>query len=1097
MRKGKVPHERSLSSDLSEPSKLVGRERDLSEAPELRLFSDAHHQKMVDTPHPQFDTGTQSSPLTQTYTNKIFVYFRHLSRGSRAIRFWREWDSSVDTREEMLRVIREQFLPLSGTDIFVGMIDTTYESVTKVLGQMKRRAKAARVMFHYIGSSLFAPYEQKNSELLYFLRDSGGIGGMNMTSFCDLAGDHVTYVFDRDRSGALLPSIVEWVEQTKLTDHPATDFVAFFSCGANEVMPRSTSLPLDFFSACLTSPARVALIWHSRRYCNFPSGPLQPLSLFFVEEMSASPEGSEKVSSLLRDLEDVLIASVEAIAYKILDKSLFRLFFRSDKVLEKLSVSFILATRILRAFDVTPLSYPSLPPMSNSKDWQVFDLRLDATLCILQNKGTSIPRTLSIETFLENALQSVITRVTVSEDDSFPFELSLFPVILRRPSLYEKACDALSIYLDLSCENVVNALYFPICPALFQILTKGNPCKSLFFCLIKLLSYDIEVRKSIFEQFQKVHLIKVLGGCIADKEYYKLILILLTILLKDSPKYFSLLFPKQDHIEFALQHRANLDEKIWTLLFLSCCVHSLDQNMSDRVIAFLLEMLRKDENSIEVRMGIVHVFLNFIRQTAENSFSPLLSRNATASTIMEHKRIEKKVVSMSLDLRNSTSEVVRREILVLVSRFVANYRETVQNGVKELAQRVNEFLSQYQNDPCESIASMASDIHDSLYIGDAVAQTSHFADFYVATFHKPVRQLLTEPNTKLSDIIRPDLRPSVTKYKMLKSVSSSGNQLRKIRPSKIYRHKCGQITSNLHNLVTDNIVDMVFGDSTGMVHVKRWNDESHMKHSPFATGSRVTGIAHLKNNGSGLVISACENSNCYVFHETDMSKATSFSLSTCPGTVRLACDQWNYCLYSFARDEGDVFSVRDLARDKELRSMRPKTGKTVAIRCIERYHDYVAVCGDTFELYDLRASYVEPMIEVSELPARAFDMEIIDPTVPTFAVATHDSYVSFLDTRHPEGIRSYVNYFRSDDSATDTISFAMSARSSACALCHSEGIVFIDLLNGNREVLPQLQPAYSNIRCPRAQAMIFHEYDFTFAFVNDCQNIVTCSPWPD
>jgi hypothetical protein len=86
----------------------------------------------------------------------------------------------------------------------------------------------------------------------------------------DKVGDAGFVVLDRDNAGGLLDSF-------RANAAGKRSFVALFSCSSGEMMPRSSDWPPDLFTACLPTPAKVAVIWHSRNYYCFSTGPLHPL----------------------------------------------------------------------------------------------------------------------------------------------------------------------------------------------------------------------------------------------------------------------------------------------------------------------------------------------------------------------------------------------------------------------------------------------------------------------------------------------------------------------------------------------------------------------------------------------------------------------------------------------------------------------------------------------------------------------------------------------------------------------------------------------------------------------------------------------------
>lgn len=59
---------------------------------------------------------------------------------------------------------------------------------------------------------------------------------------------------------------------------------------------------------------------------------------------------------------------------------LFQKLFRQDLLVASLFRNFLLAERILRSYDCTPVSSPALPPTYQHPMWQAWDLALDLSL---------------------------------------------------------------------------------------------------------------------------------------------------------------------------------------------------------------------------------------------------------------------------------------------------------------------------------------------------------------------------------------------------------------------------------------------------------------------------------------------------------------------------------------------------------------------------------------------------------------------------------------------------------------------------------------------------------------------------------------------
>jgi regulatory associated protein of mTOR len=90
------------------------------------------------------------------------------------------------------------------------------------------------------------------------------------------------------------------------------------------------------------------------------------------------------------ELNWIFTAITDTIAWNTLPRDLFQKLFRQDLLVASLFRNFLLAERILRSYDCTPIASPALPPSFRHPMWSAWDLSLDVALSqlpdILQNK---------------------------------------------------------------------------------------------------------------------------------------------------------------------------------------------------------------------------------------------------------------------------------------------------------------------------------------------------------------------------------------------------------------------------------------------------------------------------------------------------------------------------------------------------------------------------------------------------------------------------------------------------------------------------------------------------------------------------------------
>jgi regulator-associated protein of mTOR len=159
----------------------------------------------------------------------------------------------------------------------------------------------------------------------------------------------------------------------------AREVVLLAACSANELLPCSPDLPADVFTACLTSPIKMALRWFCLR------SPLRYEAGLHPELADAIPGQQNNRKTPLGELNWIFTAITDTIAWNELPRHLFQRLFRQDLLVASLFRNYLLAERVMRAHNCTPLSSPALPPTAGHPMWAAWDMALEA--CLLQLPG--------------------------------------------------------------------------------------------------------------------------------------------------------------------------------------------------------------------------------------------------------------------------------------------------------------------------------------------------------------------------------------------------------------------------------------------------------------------------------------------------------------------------------------------------------------------------------------------------------------------------------------------------------------------------------------------------------------------------------------
>jgi regulator-associated protein of mTOR len=150
------------------------------------------------------------------------------------------------------------------------------------------------------------------------------------------------------------------------------DCILLAACSANQLLPTNPKWPVDIFTACLTTPVKVALRYSA-------DGMLCGIDYDMIDKM---PGKLTDRKTPLGELNWIFTAVTDTIAWLTLPRALFQRLFRQDLLVASLFRNFLLAARVLRTANCTPVSVPTLPDTYNHPMWHAWDLAAD--LCLAQ-----------------------------------------------------------------------------------------------------------------------------------------------------------------------------------------------------------------------------------------------------------------------------------------------------------------------------------------------------------------------------------------------------------------------------------------------------------------------------------------------------------------------------------------------------------------------------------------------------------------------------------------------------------------------------------------------------------------------------------------
>lgn len=382
-------------------------------------------------------------------------------------------------------------------------LDPTADEIKKVTSTLRRNAKDERVLFHYNGHGV--PKPTANGEIWVFNRSYTQYIPLSIYDLQTWMGSPSIYVFDCSNAGMIVEAFQQFADQhqreyeqlmaqsrnsspSQMT--PAPNFkqcIQLAACAANQILPMNSELPADLFTACLTTPIKIALRWFVLQNT---SRLVPRMNLELVDKI---PGQLNDRRTMLGELNWIFTAITDTIAWNSLPRDVFQRLFRQDLLVASLFRNFLLAERILKSYDCSPVSWPKLPATSQHPMWSAWDLALD--ICLSQLPGILEGKeTFQNSPFFEEQLTAFQVWLSHgSQQRSPPEQLPIVLQVLLSQVHRLRALELLGRFLDLGPWAVNLALSVGIFPYVLKLLQSSarelRPL--LLFIWTKILAVDV------------------------------------------------------------------------------------------------------------------------------------------------------------------------------------------------------------------------------------------------------------------------------------------------------------------------------------------------------------------------------------------------------------------------------------------------------------------------------------------------------------------------------------------------------------------------------------------------------------------------------
>ncbi|KAF5471462.1 hypothetical protein F2P56_008250 [Juglans regia] len=388
-------------------------------------------------------------------------------------------------------------------------LDPTMEEVKKLCNTCRKYAKSERVLFHYNGHGV--PKPTANGEIWLFNRSYTQYIPLPISDLDSWLKTPSIYVFDCSAAGMIINAF------TELNDWGASgssrDCILLAACEAHETLPQSAEFPADVFTACLTTPIKMALRWFCKRSLLHES-----LDDSLIDKI---PGRQNDRKTLLGELNWIFTAVTDTIAWNVLPHDLFQRLFRQDLLVASLFRNFLLAERIMRSANCSPISQPMLPPTHQHHMWDAWDMASEICLAQLPSLIEDPNAEFVASPFFTEQLTAFEVWLDHgSEHKKPPEQLPIVLQVLRSQSHRFRALVLLGRFLDMGPWAVDLALFVGIFPYVLKLLQTITPevRQILVFIWTKILALDKSCQVDLVKDGGHTYFIRFLDSMEAYPE---------------------------------------------------------------------------------------------------------------------------------------------------------------------------------------------------------------------------------------------------------------------------------------------------------------------------------------------------------------------------------------------------------------------------------------------------------------------------------------------------------------------------------------------------------------------------------------------------
>ncbi|KAI3968326.1 hypothetical protein MKW92_052315 [Papaver armeniacum] len=564
-------------------------------------------------------------------------------------------------------------------------LDPTVDEVKKLCLACRKHAKGERVLFHYNGHGV--PKPTANGEIWLFNKSYTQYIPLPISDLDSWLKTPSIYVFDCSAAGMIVNAFIErqdWNSSSSSGPGSSKDCILLAACEAHETLPQSAEFPADVFTSCLTTPIKMALRWFCTR--SLLRGTLDHSLIDRI------PGRQNDRKTLLGELNWIFTAVTDTIAWNVLPHDLFQRLFRQDLLVASLFRNFLLAERIMRSANCSPISHPMLPSTHQHHMWDAWDMA--AELCLLQLPALVEEPNAEFQSspfFTEQLTAFEVWLDHGSENKKPPEQLPIVLQVLLSQCHRFRALVLLGRFLDMGPWAVDLALSVGIFPYVLKLLqtTAVELRQILVFIWTKILALDKSCQVDLVKDGGHEYFIRFLDSMDAYPEQRAMAAFVLAVIV-DSHRRGQEACVKADLIHMCLKHLQptnnthDAQSEPLLLQWLCLCLGKLwedfpeAQNIGLRADASSILATLLSEPQPEVRASAVFA-LGTLLETGSDSFRDSLG-GCEDFDEDEKVKAELDIVKSLLNVVSDGSPVVRAEVAVALARFASGHYNSLHSA---------------------------------------------------------------------------------------------------------------------------------------------------------------------------------------------------------------------------------------------------------------------------------------------------------------------------------------------------------------------------------------------------------------------------------